>query len=158
MPIASGSGARRNVGSGPRTVQATPGLSGYCPVCVVNSKKWVKGDPRFQVVYQGKTYYFPSEEQRTIFQKDPDRYAPVLGGDCVVCLVDMGERVPGSVHYSAIYRGRLYLFPGSEQRDMFIANPHKYAQPLTGSNSGVRNDNAQSVRTKPDSSSARIAR
>jgi YHS domain-containing protein len=90
-------------------------------------KKWVKGDPRFSVVQDGKTYLFPGEEQRQMFVKNPDKYTPALGGKCTVCQVEMGKDVEGTVHFAAIHQGRLFLFPGDEQKQMFLKNPSKYA-------------------------------
>ncbi|RMF40320.1 MAG: hypothetical protein D6753_11925 [Planctomycetota bacterium] len=90
-------------------------------------KKWVKGDPRYTVTYDGKTYMFPGEEQRQMFLKDPAKYVPAMGGYCTVCKVEMNKAVPGSVYYAAIHKGRLYLFPGEEQKQMFLKNPAKYA-------------------------------
>jgi len=37
------------------------GLDGYCPVCIVEAKKWEKGSPEHSTVYDGITYRFPNE-------------------------------------------------------------------------------------------------
>ena len=121
-------GMPSNQGSSMRAAPAPVGLDGYCPVCIVNMKKWVKGSPQFQASYDGKTYYFPAEEQRQVFLANPAKYTPALGGDCAVCLVNSKKRIPGSVYHSALNDGRLYLFPSDEQKQMFIADPGKYNQ------------------------------
>jgi YHS domain-containing protein len=102
-------------------------LGGNCPVCVIEMKKWMKGDTRFSAQYDGKTYLFPGEEQRMMFLNNPAKYVPALGGDCTVCLAEMKKQVPGSIRFASLHRGRLYLFPGEEQRNMFLKNPDKYA-------------------------------
>lgn len=117
--VVQGSGTAKNV--------AAVALSGYCPVCVIEMKKWIKGDSRFTVVQDGKTYLFPSDEQRQMFLKNPDKYTPALGGKCTVCLVEMGRTMEGSVQFSTIHEGRLFLFPGDEQKQVFLKNPAKYA-------------------------------
>ena len=114
-------------GSGSSSTQASVALSGYCPVCVLEMKKWIKGDSRFSVVQDGKTYLFPGEEQRQMFLKNPDKYTPALGGKCTVCQVEMGKTMDGSVQFAALHGGRLFLFPGDEQKQMFLENPSKYA-------------------------------
>lgn len=114
-------------GSGTAASQSQVALSGYCPVCVLEMKKWIKGDPRFSVTQDGKTYLFPGEEQRQMFLKNPNKYTPAMGGDCTVCKVEMGKIVPGTVHFAALHEGRLFLFPGDEQKQMFLKNPTKYA-------------------------------
>lgn len=101
-------------------------LEGYCPVCVIEMKQWIKGSPEHAVEYDGKVYLFPGQEQRDMFAKNPQKYAPVLGGDCVVCYVNNGDRVAGSVRNAALSGGRLYLFPNKELRQEFLDNPDKY--------------------------------
>lgn len=96
-------------------------------MCVIDMKQWVKGRPEFKSVYDGKTYLFPGAEQKAKFDKDPARYAPAAGGGCAVCLVDMNKRIPGVVNHAALHAGRLFLFPGAEQRERFLNNPNRYA-------------------------------
>lgn len=101
-------------------------LKGYCPVCVIEMKQWVKGNPTIQARHDGKTYYFPSDEKRQLFLKNPDKYAPALGGNCAVCMTEMQKQEPGSIHFSALHEGRLFLFPSAEIKAKFMADPAKY--------------------------------
>ena len=103
------------------------GLGGYCPVCILDANKWVKGSPEHQATYDGVTYYFPEEAIKQKFLANPAKYVPALGGDCIVCYVKLGKRVPGSVNYSARYDNRLFLFPGAEQQQAFLSNPKEFA-------------------------------
>ncbi len=103
------------------------GLEGYCPVCLIKAKKWVRGKPEHQVTYDGKTYYFPSEKEKQMFRVDPAKYVPALGGDCTVCLVNAGQRVAGNIRHGALYNGRVFLFPSASQKQAFLANQAKYA-------------------------------
>ncbi|MFK8113994.1 MAG: hypothetical protein AB8B91_17460 [Rubripirellula sp.] len=114
------------VRSVPMVTSAPVGLQGYCPVCIVNMKKWVKGNATYQASYDGKTYHFPGEEQRQMFLSDPAKYAPALGGDCAVCLTDMGKRMPGSIFHSALNENRLYLFPNADLKQKFVGNVNQY--------------------------------
>lgn len=102
-------------------------LGGDCPVCLVKMNKVVKGDPAYAVVHDGQRYLFPSAEQKQMFEKNPAAFTPALGGDCVVCKVEMKTAVPGKAEFQSVYKERLYLFPGQEQLDMFKKNPSKYA-------------------------------
>ncbi len=134
-PVCAQSGTRAPAGSsrivvpGSGTVksEAAIALNGYCPVCIIEMKKWIKGDSRFAVVQDGKTYLFPGDEQKQMFLKNLDKYTPALGGKCTVCLVEMGKTGDGSVQFAAMHEGRLFLFPGEEQKQMFLNNPAKYA-------------------------------
>ena len=107
--------------------KATTALSGYCPVCIIEMKKWVRGNPQFAATFDGQTYLLPNAEIREKFLANPVKYVPALGGDCVVCLAKMGKRMPGSVHHAAYHGGRLFLFPGEDQKKMFVANPKAFA-------------------------------
>jgi YHS domain-containing protein len=114
-------------GSSTAKNRASVALNGYCSVCAIELKKWVKGDSRFAVVQDGRTYLFPGDEQKQMFLKNPDKYTPALGGKCTVCLVEMGKKMDGSVQFVTMHEGRLFLFPGDEQKQMFLKNPAKYA-------------------------------
>ncbi len=102
-------------------------LNGYCPVCLVKANRLVKGDPKISSVYDGKTYLFPSSEQKQMFDANPPAFAPTLGGNCSVCKIEMDKDVPGKAEFHVTHNGRLYLFPSVKQRDMFVADPDKYA-------------------------------
>ena len=116
----AGSSAKSTAGSGAKsTMAATLGLEGYCPVCIVVGKGWVQGDPQIQTTYDGKIYYFPSAEVKQMFDADPVKYTPALGGDCTVCLKMLGKRVPGDIKFSSLLGGRLFLFPNEEVKQKF---------------------------------------
>lgn len=129
-----GSGDRNNppagypLGAGEQTGQQAPlALKGYCAVSILEMRKWVEGDPAYRVAYDGHSYLFANEQGEKLFEANPAKYVPALGGDCVVALVKMGKRVPGDIRYSAIHSGRLYLFSNPEGKKMFLADPAAYA-------------------------------
>lgn len=103
-----------------------PALGGYCPVCLVKMDKLVKGDPSYSSTFDGRTYLFPGAEQKRMFDANPVAFAPVLGGDCTVCRVEMGKVVPGKPELHSVRDGKLYLFPSEKQQRMFEQNPDKY--------------------------------
>ena len=106
---------------------ANPALGGDCPVCLVEMGKEVKGRPDLQSVKGGKTYLFPSSDQKKMFDADPEKYVPAFNGYCSVCQVEMGELVPGSPEHFTVHEGKLFLFATADQKKMFDANPAKYA-------------------------------
>lgn len=107
-------------------IESAVALEGYCPVCVVEMRKWVRGKAEHRFEYDGRIYFFPSSDQLEQFTSDPAKYVPALGGDCSVCFAKMGERTPGNIRFSALRRGRLYLFPAEEQKKEFLSNPTDY--------------------------------
>ena len=156
QPMASqGSGmhSAASAGSQSHAMDSSVALSGYCPICVTDMKKWVKGSPEHQVAYDGKTYLFPDEKLKAQFAADPGKYVPAMGGDCTVCAVDSGQKVPGSVQFSSLYKNRLYLFPGQMQKEAFGKNPAKYANAdvaMDGKCTVCRVDMNKDVEGKPE--------
>ena len=57
---------------------------------------------------------------------------PALGGNCPVCLVETGKAVPGSDKHTATFDRQVYYFPSAKEKEMFLANPVKYAPVLGG--------------------------
>ncbi len=110
-----------------RYADADLALGGNCPVCLVMMNKVVTGDPAYAVVHDGQRYLFPGAEQKQMFEKTPAAFTPALGGDCVVCKVELNKAVPGVAEFQTVHNGRLYLFPAQEQLDIFKKNPAKYA-------------------------------
>ena len=118
--------AADNAAQAQNSTSQSLGLEGYCPVCLIEAKKWVRGTPDHQVTYDGKTYYFPSENEKRVFQADPAKYVPALGGDCTVCLAKAGKRVAGNIRHGALYKGRVFLFTSDREKQEFLSSPKKY--------------------------------
>jgi YHS domain-containing protein len=108
------------------TVEYDVALDGFCPVRILESKKWVRGDRKFSVLLDGKLYLFPGEDQKQKFLKYVVKYTPALSGDCIVTYVDGQARKRGSVDFTAIHDGRLFMFPSQDEKDQFMKNPEKY--------------------------------
>ncbi len=133
----AGSGARAADSSGSSTRgsdrrsgqrKANPiAMSGFCPVSILDTERWVRGLAEHGAVLDGQTYLFAGKPQRRKFLANPAKYVPALGGDCTVCLAEKGKRVPGSVYHAVFHNRRLYLFPGQEQKETFKSDPQKYA-------------------------------
>lgn len=111
-----------------RAIAGQPALGGHCVVCLYEAGKLVPGTAEYAAIFDRQTYFFPGQDELNMFRESPQRYAPALGGDCVVCFREMGVRQPGKPEFAYKYKGRLYLFPGQEQLDAFKAEPEKYAQ------------------------------
>lgn len=101
-------------------------MRGFCPVCLVQMRKWVPGEPRFAAIHDGKQYRFPDARRLQMFRANPTRYLPALGGDCVVHYVKTGQRVPGSLTHGAVHGGRIYFLASEEHRQQFLAAPERY--------------------------------
>jgi YHS domain-containing protein/thioredoxin-related protein len=115
---------------GPPAAVAPLGLEGYCPVRLVEKRTWIRGDARWGAIHQGRTYLFCGPEEQRQFFADPNRYAPVRGGDDVVLAVEQKHAVPGCRRHGASYAGRIYLFADEANLQKFIKNPGFYAEQI----------------------------
>ena len=57
-------------------------IRGYDPVAYFTEGKAVKGDRDFTLGWQGADWRFASDENRSLFAADPEKYAPQYGGYC----------------------------------------------------------------------------
>ncbi len=119
---------------GPEKKEAIPdgklAMEGYCPVSIKEQGIWVRGKLNFPVELNNKIYLLAGEEQKEKFETDPKPYLPVLGGDCIVSLVEKDQRIAGSVFYTkqSKDKGQLYLFAGAREKRSFEANPTAYLE------------------------------
>jgi len=140
-------------GTASDTKKAPAGLQGYCPVCIVELKQWMKGSPQFSVVHDGVTYYFPGEEQKQAFLQAPAKYAPALGGDDIVTYAQTSKRVNGSLSHAVLHDGRLYLFANAQNKQRFHSQPQVFANAdvaLNGECPVCRVELRQRVAGKPE--------
>jgi len=110
----------------PSVAAAPPMLDGCCVVSMFETKKTVRGDARYQCTMNDMTFVFRSQEHLDKFRADPARYMPVLGGLCAVSYIDRGTAVPGEPRYGAMFRNRLVLLAGPDERARFQADPARY--------------------------------
>ena len=125
--VSSGSGSTLS-GSGSTSPAANipVAMNGYCPVCILDMRKWVKGDPRYAVVVDGKKYLFPGEAQMQKFLANTTKYTPAMNGNCVVCYAAGKGMVPGTVFHTARHKDRLYMFPSEDVKAKFMKNPSSF--------------------------------
>jgi protein disulfide-isomerase len=142
MPAASGptSGPMAAMGPGlatqgnrPMPPEQTPGkptivMDGYCPVRLVETGKWQKGDKAFGIIHRGRIYLFAGPEELRRFQASPDRYAAISSGNDVVIALETGRAVAGFREHGAQYDGHVYLFASEATLKKFEANPLFYSE------------------------------
>lgn len=131
QPPAAGSAAPNVAAAGMATMGAAapaalPGLDGYCPVDLCERHVWTAGNRQFGATHRGRVYLFSSAEAQQKFLGNPDRYAPVAGGDDPVVAMHQQQMVPGRREFGMFYQGRVFLFAGPQSRDAFRADPNRY--------------------------------
>ncbi len=103
------------------------GMEGYCPVTLVNQKRWVQGDSRWGAVHRGRTYLFTGPEEQKHFLASPDSFSPVMSGNDPVMAADQRQVVPGTRTHGVFYGNRIYLFSSEASLQQFNQNPRRYA-------------------------------
>ena len=102
-------------------------LDGYCPVSLIRSDTWRKGDPRWGVIHRGRIYLFASKREKDEFFSRPDEYSPVLSGIDPVALTDGGHVVEGKRAHGVVFRKRVYLFASEANLQKFWKAPDSYS-------------------------------
>ncbi len=96
-------------------------LNGYDPVAFFTKSKPVNGDFKINASHRGATYYFASKQHKTLFEQDPDKYAPQHGGFCSFG-VSVGALFPIDINTWQVYNDKLYLNLNVDILEMFKKN------------------------------------
>ncbi len=83
-------------------------VKGYDPVAYFVQNRPVKGRAEISLSWGGATWRFASEENRDLFQSDPERYSPQYGGYCAYAMAS-GELADIDPSAWKIVQGKLYL-------------------------------------------------
>jgi YHS domain-containing protein len=96
-------------------------LMGYDTVAYFTEGRPMKGDPRFQLEWDGAVYRFASAKHLEMFKADPDKYLPQYDNWCAAS-VAKGVKVRGNPEYWSVVDGRLYLFGGPAGPSLMAAD------------------------------------
>ncbi len=83
-------------------------IKGYDPVAYFSEGRPVKGRKEFSWEWNGATWRFNTPENRSLFQNNPEKYAPQYGGYCAYAMAS-GDLVDINPKAWKIVNGRLYL-------------------------------------------------
>ena len=70
--------------------------------------KAIQGNSTFQSTQNGVTYYFASEEAKTLFETKPTQYLPQFGGFCAVA-ASFNKVEPVQLDLFDVYEGKIYF-------------------------------------------------
>ena len=85
-------------------------IQGYDPVSYFTVNKAEKGSKQFQVEREEIIYWFKSQENKNLFEKNEEKYIPTYGGWCAYAMGVNGEKVKIDPQTFKIIDGKLYLF------------------------------------------------
>lgn len=103
-------------------------LEGFCPVELVESDNWVRGDGRICHVEQGIVFVFSSIEAKNKFVQNPAKYKPARFGCDVVQWEKNKTTTLGVREFGIRFREKTYLFSSRENLELFFNNPLRYAE------------------------------
>ncbi|MEG3857988.1 YHS domain-containing (seleno)protein [Microcoleus sp. herbarium12] len=83
-------------------------IRGTDPVAYFTQNKPVKGNPEFAYKWGNTTWQFASAQNRDLFAKNPEKYAPQYGGFCAWA-VSQGYTAATDPNAWKIENGKLYL-------------------------------------------------
>lgn len=93
-------------------------LRGHDPVSYFTLKQPAPGNPAIKADHDGVTYRFVNEENRALFVKNPNQYAPQYNGFCangMVYAIPLG----GNHDTYKVIDGRLFIFGGANSKNYF---------------------------------------
>lgn len=84
-------------------------LNGYSPVSYLDLGLAQKGDKQFKSEHNKVAYYFTSAKQKSVFDKNPQKYLPQYGGFCAFG-VYAGAKFRVDPNKFIVKNGKYYLF------------------------------------------------
>jgi hypothetical protein len=83
-------------------------IKGYDTVSYFTEGKPIPGSPQYEHVWHDARWRFSSAENRDLFAREPERYAPRYGGFCAGAMT-VGQKVTIDPEAWVIIDGMLYL-------------------------------------------------
>jgi len=116
-------------------VNASSGLAlqGYDPVGYFESEQPTPGDSQYVYEWAGATWQFASAENKDLFAKNPDAYAPQFGGFCSFA-VSKGFTADISPEAWHVEGDKLYVFADKNVRDEWVAGINEGSLDLSKAN------------------------
>lgn len=99
----------------PQYLENGKALRGYDPLSV-NAGIAIMGDENITSTYEDAIYQFKSSENKKLFDKTPEKYAPKYGGYCSIAISE-GSLVEANPHSALIQDGALHVFYKDEEED-----------------------------------------
>ena len=108
------------VGFDDHVVSVAKCFRGRCPVGMA-SQKLIQANDEVSIDHDGCRYFFADETAREEFKLSPEKFVPVLGGDCIVTFARTGDRVTGNC--VANHQGQQFWFADAQARADFKSDP-----------------------------------
>lgn len=100
-------------------------IRGYDTVAYFTENKPVKGSDDFSVEYMGATWLFSSQENKELFENEPEKYAPQFGGYCAYA-VSQNATASIKPELFTIHDGKLYLNYNKSINEKWLNNKENF--------------------------------
>jgi YHS domain-containing protein len=100
-------------------------LRGFDAVAYFAVNSAVKGEPKYEFVWNGAKWLFASVENLEKFKQDPEAYAPQFGGYCSYA-VSHGYTADGDPEQWKVVDGKLYLNYNQEVKQTWEKEQQKF--------------------------------
>ena len=94
-------------------------IMGYDPVAYFTDNAAVLGSPHNETTWKGVVWRFANAANKAVFERDPEVYAPFLGGYDPIGHA-YGRNVTGNPHVFVISNDQVYFFYNHENREKFL--------------------------------------
>ncbi|MBL8852937.1 MAG: DUF255 domain-containing protein [Planctomycetaceae bacterium] len=113
------------------TAASPIGLESYCPVTLLSSQKWVKGNANIGCYHRGVLYMFADQTAMDRFMTAPDRWSPLLGGFDPVIMANENRLEPGKRRFGVFCettpgQAAIVLFTNEANRDRFKQDSEQF--------------------------------
>lgn len=86
------------------------GASGFDLVSYFTEESPIQGSAEIYVTKDEVNYFFASEENKSLFETNPEQYLPAYGGWCAYAMANDGSLMSSNPDKYEIQDGKLYLF------------------------------------------------
>lgn len=100
-------------------------IDGYDPVSYFMGGQPTKGEQAFSCQWQGAMWYFITDENRQLFEANPEKYAPQYGGYCAYA-ISQGYTAKIDPNAWKIVEDKLYLNYGDDIQAKWEADQDEY--------------------------------
>ena len=94
-------------------------INGYDAVSYFTEDSPAKGSEKHKVTFDNASFYFVSEANKELFEKNPMKYMPQYGGYCAFGMGAKAMKVPSNPETYEVVDGKLFLF----FNDMYEGKP-----------------------------------
>lgn len=107
-------------------------LDGDCVVSLVEMRAYVKGEEKFASNYRGLRYQFLSEDEKMVFDANPETFAVAFGGIDIVATyeldgpLDAKTKAYGAGRNAHRHENRTYHFADEKNLQLFVKQPDEY--------------------------------